>query len=154
MNPDATPENAPDAPPAPTEPPTVADTLAAAVTKLMQATAAGDADGAHAALSESLSAFGLSTAESYTDGIPCEGTDYVLEKSETGIRVEPKSKNGELLCSKWGEYTREMEYRALQQRVAMLSHVVAAQQEQLKRQQKQMDNVLMQFDQVRKKIRF
>lgn len=140
--------------PAADEPPSVADTLATAVTKLMQATAQGDADGAHAALSESLAAFALSTAARYTDGLPAEGEDYLLERSENGIRVEPKTPNGHTLCDLWGDYTKEMEYRALQNRVAMLSHVLAAQQETLNKQQKQMDNVLLQFNKIRQKIRF
>lgn len=149
----AEPEPAADSGPA-EELPSLEQQLTSAVENLMRATQAGDGEKAQVALSEALAAFAMSTAGRYDGGIPVEGEDFEFQRTEQGIRVEGKTPNGTTLCNLWGEYTREMEYRALQQRVYQLSEVAMRHEQTIAAQQKQMDNMLVSFNQIRRKIRF
>ena len=146
-------ENSDISPAAEPAPATPSQALALAIQAMHKAQMAGEADAATAALLDAMAAFGVVTSAKYTDGLPQHDVDYSLVMSEQGISIQSLTAKGEMLCALWDSYTSDLEKQALQTRVMQLSHHAQKTEERLTALQRQLDNAMMDFNAIRRKLK-
>lgn len=99
-------------------------------------------------------------ARRFPDYQPVRGVDYQIRWAEppapgmtASVGLEDLTELGAVLCEIWQAYTREVEYAAVKSRVAALSKFADDVIQRLAGMQKQLDNAMMDFNAIRRKIK-
>ncbi len=84
---------------------------------------------------------------------PALHVDYTIPVEGTQIGVKSHTPLGERLCQLWQSYTTECENAALREQVVRLIHAVNDLSTRLDAQQRQIDNAMLDFNAMKRKIR-